>query len=86
MKVHEAAIEYGIKISSCTVHFVDSGTDTGTILLEKTVVVSEEDTAKSLQQKVLGQEHKAIVEAIQILSDKQVFIERRKIIYACRNH
>jgi len=53
LKVHEAALERGVKITGATVHFVDSGMDTGPILLQKAVCVLPEDTPKTLQKRVL---------------------------------
>lgn len=53
LKVHEAAIEKGVKITGATVHFVDSGTDTGKIILQKAVFVEENDTPQSLQKRVM---------------------------------
>ncbi len=55
LKVHEAALERGVKVTGATVHVVDDGTDTGPILLQKAVCVEEGDTAKVLQQRVMEQ-------------------------------
>lgn len=65
--VHEAVLAAGEKESGCTVHLVDSGTDTGTILLQKKVPVLPGDTADSLAERIHEQEHKAIVEAVGLL-------------------
>lgn len=80
IKVHENAIEHGVKVSGCTVHFVDNGTDTGPIILQKTVPVYGEDTAELLQKRVLEQEHKALPEAIKLISDGRVKVNGRKVI------
>lgn len=53
LKVHEAALERGVKITGATVHYVDKGTDTGPIILQKAVEVKEGDTPKTLQQRVM---------------------------------
>lgn len=79
IKVHEKAIEYGVKYSGCTVHFVDDGTDTGPIILQKIVSVNNGDTAKELQRRVLEKEHEAIVEAIGLLAKGLVKVEGRKV-------
>lgn len=55
LKVHEAALARGVKVTGATVHFVDEGTDTGPILLQKAVEVQEGDTPKTLQQRVMEQ-------------------------------
>ncbi|MCY6484221.1 phosphoribosylglycinamide formyltransferase [Clostridium aestuarii] len=79
IKVHERALEYGVKITGCTVHFVDEGTDTGSIIIQKAVKVLEDDTPETLQKRVLEQEHKALSEAIKLISEGRVKIEGRKI-------
>jgi phosphoribosylglycinamide formyltransferase-1 len=58
------AFEYGVKIAGCTVHFVDSGVDTGPIILQSAVPVLPEDTAETLKARILEQEHKIFVEAL----------------------
>ncbi len=64
------ALEAGEKVSGCTVHFVDEGTDTGPIVLQKTVPVRSEDTVETLSARILEQEHKAYPEAIaRVLSE-----------------
>lgn len=64
LHVHQAVVDYGVKISGCTVHFVDAGYDTGPIILQRTVSVSQGDTAESVAKKVLVEEHKAYPEAV----------------------
>lgn len=76
--VHEKAIEYGVKISGCTVHFVDEGTDTGAIILQKSVPVYGEDTPKQLQERILVEEHKALPEALKLISEGKVRVEGRR--------
>lgn len=80
LKVHEKAVEYGVKVSGCTVHFVDEETDAGPIILQKTVPVLNTDTAKDLQERVLVWEHKALPEAIKLISEGKVHIDGRKVI------
>lgn len=79
IKVHESALEYGVKISGCTVHFVDRGTDTGSIIIQKAVEVYNDDTPESLQKRVLIEEHKALPEAIKLISEGKLSMEGRKI-------
>lgn len=79
IKVHEEAIKYGVKVSGCTVHFVDDGTDTGPIILQKTAPVYFNDSAKTLQERVLEKEHVALTEAIKLLIDGKVRVEGRKV-------
>ncbi|MEA1885443.1 MAG: phosphoribosylglycinamide formyltransferase [Thermotogota bacterium] len=64
-KVHEAALKKGVKISGCTVHIVDEGTDTGPILVQKAIPVVEGDTPEILATRILPFEHQALCEAIE---------------------
>ena len=78
IKVHEAVIEYGAKVSGATVHFADGQADTGPIILQKTVAVTDEDTPETLQQKVLKIEHEILPQAVRLfLLDKLVLQGRR---------
>lgn len=79
IKVHESVIEYGVKVSGCTVHFVDEGTDTGAIILQKAVEVFSEDTPEVLQARVLEQEHIALSEAIKYIIEDRICIEGRRV-------
>lgn len=80
LKVHEAAIHYGVKISGCTVHFVDENTDTGAIILQNPVKVLENDTPEVLQKRILVEEHKALPMAIKLISEQKVIVKNRKVI------
>ena len=55
LKVHEKALERGVKVTGATVHFVDEGTDTGPIIMQQPVMIQDDDTAKVLQQRVMEQ-------------------------------
>ena len=65
-KVHQAAIDYGVKITGATVHFVDAGTDTGPIILQEVVKVEKQETVETLQKKVLEVEHKILPKAVKL--------------------
>ncbi len=80
IKVHQAAIEYGVKISGATVHFVDEGADTGPIIIQEAVRVSPQDTAETLQQKILKIEHEILPLAIKYYCEGKIEIEGRKVI------
>jgi phosphoribosylglycinamide formyltransferase-1 len=67
MKVHQAVLDAGEKESGCTVHFVDAGTDTGTIILQRKVPVLATDTPEILAERIHHEEHTAIVDAAVIL-------------------
>ncbi|AEB76433.1 phosphoribosylglycinamide formyltransferase [Clostridium botulinum] len=79
IKVHQKALEYGVKVTGCTVHFVDEGTDTGSIILQKAVNVEEDDTPEKLQKRVLVQEHKALPEAIKLIYQGKIGFNERKV-------
>ena len=66
-RVHRAVLDAGEKESGCTIHFVDAGTDTGTILLQRTVPVFSADTPETLAERIHREEHIAIVEAAKII-------------------
>lgn len=74
LKVHEAVIKKGVKYSGCTVHFVNNEVDGGAIILQKAVPVYFEDTAETLQKRVLEEEHKILPEAIRLISEEKVKI------------
>ena len=70
LKVHEAALERGVKVTGATVHFVDEGTDTGPIILQKAVNVEPGDTPKVLQQRVMEQaEWQILPQAIEMIAN-----------------
>ncbi|NLK63506.1 MAG: phosphoribosylglycinamide formyltransferase [Tissierellia bacterium] len=79
IKVHEEAVNYGVKLSGATVHFVDEGADTGPIIIQEAVEVSYEDTAESLQQKILKIEHKILPLAVKYYCAGKIQIRGRKV-------
>ena len=76
------AVDYGVKVAGCTVHFVDEGTDTGPIILQKVVPVLDDDTEETLAARILKEEHKALPEAIQLWADGRLTIKGRKVYVA----
>jgi phosphoribosylglycinamide formyltransferase-1 len=72
------AFDYGVKMTGCTVHFVDEGVDTGPVILQKAVPVYDADTLEDLEARILEQEHRAYVEAIGILLDSEWAITGRR--------
>lgn len=80
LRVHEAALERGVKLTGATVHFVDEGTDTGPILLQKTVEVGQEDTPQSLQRRVMEEaEWQLLPKAISLIAKGQVEVRDGKV-------
>ena len=81
LKVHEKALSRGVKITGATVHFVDEGTDTGPIILQKAVEVKDGDTAEILQKRVMEEaEWKILPEAIELVASGQVKIVDGKTV------
>ena len=74
------ALEYGVKIAGCTVHFVDEGTDSGPIILQKPVPVLNDDTEESLVARILVEEHKAMPEALRLWALGKLEIQGRRVI------
>lgn len=79
LDAQKQAWEYGVKISGCTVHFVDEGIDTGPIILQRCVPVLEDDTPETLADRILKEEHKIYSEAIQLFAEGRLKIEGRRV-------
>ena len=73
------ALEYGVKISGCTVHFVDEGVDTGPIISQSAIQVFDDDTEETLSARILKEEHRIYPQAIQFYAEGKMEIKGRKI-------
>lgn len=83
LKVHKAALARGVKLTGATVHFVDEGTDTGPIILQKAVEVKENDTPESLQRRVMEEaEWKILPEAIHLIAGGKICVRDHKVVRA----
>lgn len=83
LRVHEAALARGVKVVGATVHFVDEGTDTGPIILQKAVEARQGDTPKELQRRVMEQaEWKILPRAIDLIANGKVTVKDKKAIIA----
>lgn len=78
-KVHEAVIEYGVKVTGATVHFVDEGADTGPVILQKAIEVEFKDTPKTIADKVLKIEHELLPLAVKLFCEERIIVEGRKV-------
>lgn len=78
-RVHQAVIEYGVKLTGVTVHIVDEKYDHGPIVLQRAIPVLENDDAESLSQRVLEVEHKLYPEAIGLFAEGRVKVEGRRV-------
>ncbi len=77
--VHKAVLESGMKVSGCTVHFVDENYDTGPIIVQRCVPVEDDDTWETLAARVLVQEHQAYVQAVKLFAEGRLRIEGRRV-------
>lgn len=79
LHVHQAVLDYGVKVSGCTVHFVDESYDTGPIILQSVVPIEEDDTAESLAARVLTAEHEAFPRAVALFAAGRLRVEGRRV-------
>jgi phosphoribosylglycinamide formyltransferase-1 len=80
LEAWKQALDCGVKITGCTVHFVDAGTDTGPIIVQRAVPVLPNDTPETLHARIQEQEHTAYPEALRLIAEGRVRIEGRKAI------
>ena len=79
LNAQKQAVDYGVKYSGCTVHFVDEGMDTGPIIKQAVVEVKEDDSADDLAARILKEEHKIYPEAVKLIAEGRIKIEGRKV-------
>ena len=79
LDAQKQAINYGVKYSGCTVHFVDDGVDTGPIIVQALVRVKNDDTEEALTKRILTKEHKAYPEAVRLVAQKKIKVVGRKV-------
>ncbi|BAI79680.1 phosphoribosylglycinamide formyltransferase [Deferribacter desulfuricans SSM1] len=80
LNAQKQALEYGVKITGCTVHFVDEKVDHGPIILQRAVPVFDDDDVESLSERILKEEHKIYPEAINLIVNDKVEIKGRRVI------
>ncbi|HET6266148.1 MAG TPA: phosphoribosylglycinamide formyltransferase [Acidobacteriota bacterium] len=73
------AVDYGVKVTGCTVHFVDEGLDSGPIILQNTIEVKPDDTEESLSARLLPMEHKTYAEAVRLFFENRLRVDGRKV-------
>lgn len=76
------ALAYGVRVSGCTVHFVDEGTDTGPIILQAMVAVLADDTVETLSERIHHEEHRIYPEAIRLFAEGRLSVSGRRVIIA----
>jgi len=74
------ALEYGAKVSGCSVHFVDSGMDTGPVIIQAVVKINEKDTEETLSKRILKEEHRIYPEAVNLFARKKIKVSGRRTI------
>ena len=80
LHAQKQALEHGVKVSGATVHFVDSGCDTGPIIIQSSVPVLENDTEETLSARILEQEHKIYPQAVKLIAEGKIKIEGKRVI------
>jgi len=80
LHAQKQAFDYGVKLTGCTVHFVDEGVDTGPIIIQAVVPVYDDDTQETLTERILKEEHKIYPQAIQLFADGKLQIQGRKVL------
>ncbi|TWJ19907.1 phosphoribosylglycinamide formyltransferase [Geobacter argillaceus] len=80
LHAQQQALEYGVKVAGCTVHFVDAGTDTGPIIVQATVPVLEGDSMESLSHRIQIEEHRIYPEAVRLFTEGRLRVEGRRVI------
>jgi phosphoribosylglycinamide formyltransferase-1 len=79
LNAQRQALEWGVKVSGCSVHFVTEGVDEGPIICQKTVAIKEEDTVESLSARILEQEHQLYPQALQFMAQGRLQVEGRTV-------
>ena len=79
LDAQKQAIEFGVKYSGCTVHFVDEGVDTGPIIIQGIVEIGNKDTEKTLTKKILIKEHEIYPKAVELFAKKKLSIKGRRV-------
>lgn len=79
LKAQKQALDFGVRISGCTVHFVNEQVDSGPIILQKAVEIKEDDSEFSLSKRILKEEHKLLPLSIKLISENKVKIEQNKV-------
>jgi phosphoribosylglycinamide formyltransferase-1 len=80
LEAQRQALEHGVKVTGCTVHFVDENLDAGPIVLQATVTIRDDDTAETLSERILREEHRIYSEAVKIVLSGNYRIDGRRVI------
>ncbi len=80
MRAHRQALEYGVRVSGCTLHFVDEEMDHGPIIAQASVPVFEGDTEDQLSERILVEEHRLLPQVLQLYAEGKLKVEGRKVL------
>jgi phosphoribosylglycinamide formyltransferase-1 len=79
LHAQQQALEYGVRFSGCTVHFVDCWTDTGPVILQAVVPVTQDDTVESLSSRIQAEEHRTFSEAVKLFTEGKILVDGRHV-------
>jgi phosphoribosylglycinamide formyltransferase-1 len=82
LNAQQQALDYGVRLSGCTVHFVDSGTDSGPIILQAAVPVDQDDTVETLSARIQKEEHRIFPEAVRLFAAGKIQVQGRTVRFA----
>ena len=75
----QQALDYGVKVTGCTTHFIDEGVDTGTIIMQSTVSIDVNDNINTLSAKIIKEEHKILINSVKLFCEERLIIEKRRV-------
>ena len=81
LEAQKRALDHGVKVTGCTVHFVDREVDHGPIILQTPVAIRDDDTVETLSGRILREEHRILPEAIRLLTEDQLKMEGRRVLF-----
>ena len=81
LEAQKQALDHGVKVTGCTVHFVDGEVDHGPIILQTPVAIHDDDTVETLSGRILREEHRILPEAIRLLTEDQLKVDGRKVLF-----
>jgi phosphoribosylglycinamide formyltransferase-1 len=80
LEAQKQALDHGVKVTGCTVHFVDRDVDHGPIILQTPVAIRDDDTAETLSTRILREEHRILPEALRLLTEDQLKLDGRRVL------
>ena len=81
LEAQKQALDHGVKVTGCTVHFVDREVDHGPIILQTPVAIRDDDTVETLSSRILREEHRILPEALRLLTEDQLKVDGRRVLF-----